>query len=197
MDTPLTGRIGPNAILQVAQALLEHDETLPSRVFSTAGLRHHLDTPPERMVDEDEVSRLQQALHAELGTTEARAISRRAGARTGDYLLTHRIPRRIQPILRRMPASWASRVLLHAIGKHSWTFAGSGTFHFSAKYPVSLEIAGCPICRHLHADQPVCDFYAATFEQIFRSLVHPASRCRQLSCAAAGADACVFRIEWR
>ncbi|MEY6433968.1 bacteriochlorophyll 4-vinyl reductase [Thioalkalicoccus limnaeus] len=197
MDTPSTARIGPNAIRQVAQVLHEDDESLPLRVFSTAGLRHHLDTPPEEMVDEDEVARLQQALHAVLGTTAARAVSRRAGTRTGDYLLTHRIPRRVQPILRRMPAPWAGRVLLHAIAKHSWTFAGSGTFRFSATHPVSLEIAGCPVCRHLHTREPVCDFYAATFERIFRSLVHPASHCQQLSCAAAGAKSCLFQIQWR
>jgi divinyl protochlorophyllide a 8-vinyl-reductase len=191
------GRIGPNAIIQLAQALpalVGGAET--RRLFERAGLADHLRTPPQGMVAEDDVRRLHGALRSQFGARLAAQAARDAGRRTGDYLLEHRIPRPVQALLKRLPAAWAARVLLAAISRHAWTFAGNGRFDARAGRPVVLRLRGNPLCAGLHADAPACDFYAATFERLFVVLVHPGSRVREVACEACGDVACEFEICW-
>jgi divinyl protochlorophyllide a 8-vinyl-reductase len=191
------GRIGPNAIAQLALALPPLVGRGATRgVFAQAGLAHRLDAPPQEMVDEDEVRRLHTALREQLGPALAAQAACDAGRRTGDYLLAHRIPRPVQALLMRLPARWAVRVLLAAIRRHAWTFVGSGRFEARAGTPVVLRIRGNPLCAGLHADTPACHFYAATFERLFAVLVHPHSRVREVACEACGDAACEFEIRW-
>jgi len=194
-------RIGPNAITRVAEAL-EAQGAAVAAVFADAGLGHHLVQPPEHMVDECDVIALQQALRRRLGIAEARCVSFDAGLRTGDYLLAHRIPRPAQRVLRLLPPGAASRLLLKAVGRHAWTFSGSGVFDFSPRSllrgrPVRVRIAGCPLCRDSQADTPLCDFYTGTFERLFRTLVSARTRVEEIQCQAQGADACIFEMRWR
>lgn len=191
------GRIGPNAIIRVAEALRrEGGDAQALRVFSAAALEPYLRHPPERMVDEAEVTRLHATLRAALGDARARAVSRDAGYATGDYLLAHRIPRPVKAVLKMLPATLAARVLLQAITRHAWTFAGTGVFTATPGRPVRFQIRGNPICRGTVATQPVCDYYAATFERLFRVLVHPRATVVETDCEAAGAAACRFEIRW-
>ncbi len=87
-------------------------------------------------------------------------------------------------------------MLLRAISGHSWTFAGSGRFAIERGRPLVLSIAGCAICRGAHGPVPVCDYYAATFERLYRALVSPRSTVREISCQATGEPACRFEIRW-
>jgi divinyl protochlorophyllide a 8-vinyl-reductase len=191
------GRIGPNAITRVAEALRRTGgENLERRVFHAARLGGYLGRHPEKMVDEAEVTRLHRALRATLGADRAREVSRDAGYATGDYLLAHRIPRLVQAMLKLAPAPLAAHVLMGAIGRHAWTFAGSGAFAWTPGRPVRFEICGNPICRGAVSDEPVCDYYAATFERLFRTLVHPCAEVVETECEALGADACRFEIRW-
>lgn len=193
-DSP---RIGPNAITRMAEAAdARLGRAATGRLFLAAGLPHHLARPPETMVAEDDVARLHAALHTRLGADLARRIARDAGALTGDYLLGHRIPRPAQALLRCLPAPFAARVLAGAISRHAWTFSGSGTFTRTPGRPFVLAIAGCPICRDVASPTPVCDYYAATFERIFRALVTRRARVVETACQAAGAPACVFEARW-
>jgi divinyl protochlorophyllide a 8-vinyl-reductase len=48
----------------------------------------------------------------------------------------------------------------------------------------------------VQAPAPVCDYYAATFEGLFRALVHPAARVVETECEACGAPACIFEARW-
>ncbi|MCG6943091.1 MAG: bacteriochlorophyll 4-vinyl reductase [Thiohalocapsa sp.] len=188
-------RIGPNAIIRVAESL-EARFGSASEVFADAGLSQYLATPPTEMVDERDVIALQRALRLRLGLTEARAVSFDAGLRTGDYLLANRIPRPAQRVLRLLPPGPASRMLLNAVGRHAWTFSGSGDFSFTVGRPVRVSIAGCPICRGSQATEPVCDFYAGAFERLFRTLVSRRTQVREVACQAQGAPACVFEMSW-
>ena len=197
---PHLGRIGPNAITRVAQVL-------PARVgsaatwslFEDAGLVHYLRQPPEGMVDEAEVRRLHLAVRRQLGSDTARDVSLAAGRCTADYLLASRIPKPVQAVLKCLPVRLAARVLLKAISRHAWTFAGSGSFHADAGSwgrPAVLRIQHNPLCVGLASDAPACDYYAATFERLFQVLVHGRSVVHEVACEACGDSECRFEIAW-
>ena len=196
-ETSAIHRIGPNAITRVAEALRESGpEDRVEHLYTRAGLAHYLAQPPEKMVDEREVTRLHQVLRDELGIPAALEIARSAGVRTGDYLLAHRIPKGVQVLLKWLPARLASQVLLNAIQRHAWTFAGSGELRVRKAYPPHLAIAGCCICQGAEAETPLCDFYAAAIERLFQQLVHPRSQVTETQCQALGAEACTFEVVW-
>lgn len=191
------GRIGPNAITRVAEvlpALLGDKGTWA--LFDAAGLCAYLRTPPEGMVDEAEVAALHRVLRQQLGPQVAGQVARSAGMRTADYLLARRIPPPVQWLLKRLPPQWAARVLLRAIGRHAWTFAGSGHFQAAAGRPCVLTIQDNPLCRGVDAAHPACDFYSATFERLFQVLVHPAVQVVETHCEARGDPACRFELRW-
>lgn len=196
-SAPAAGRIGPNAIIRVAEVLPAFVGTAATlQLFERAGLAAYLRSPPQDMVDEREVMRLHGELRASLGGATAAEVARRAGERTADYLLAHRIPQPVQLLLRHLPAALAARVLLAAISRHAWTFAGSGRFTARAGRPVVLEIRDNPLCRGVRTAAPVCDFYAATFERLFRVLVHRDAQVLEVACEARGDEACRFELRW-
>jgi divinyl protochlorophyllide a 8-vinyl-reductase len=192
-----TGRVGPNAIIRVAEALREFGGVaLEEELLCSAGLAGYLQHMPAEMVDEREVTRLQRAVQAHLDLQGSQIVMRDAGRRTGDYLLAHRIPRAVQGVLKLLPPFLASRILLKAIGRNAWTFSGSGHLGIKPGNPVRLTLTGCPLCHGAKSDTPICDYYAATFEQLFRQLVHARTTVSETSCQAAGASACQFELRW-
>lgn len=215
MSPEVEGRIGPNAVTRLAEAL---DELagLPATdaVFGAAGLLRYRQVPPSTMVDEAVVTALHSALRNTLAPSDAATVARRAGALTGDYLLAHRIPAPVRALLHALPAPWAGRLLVRAMAKHAWTFAGSGAFSAVAAFPVpgpagtlrpggvgghprlQLVVAGCPLCRGSSAPAPVCDYFAATFERLFTALVANSVTVRETDCQATGSSACRFEVSW-
>ncbi|WP_313389247.1 bacteriochlorophyll 4-vinyl reductase, partial [Rhodospirillum rubrum] len=96
---PPHGRIGPNAIIRVIDALRTTiGETACARIVEEAGLATYLDQPPQAMVDETEVARLHGALRANLDRETAEAVCRDAGEATAGYLLANRIPAAAQSV---------------------------------------------------------------------------------------------------
>jgi divinyl protochlorophyllide a 8-vinyl-reductase len=190
--------IGPNAITRVAEVLAARcGAGAAERVFGAAGLLRHLRQPPTQLVDEREVRRLHVALRSQLGLDEAAAVARQAGEATAGYLLARRIPRPLQWLLRVLPARAAAAVLLAAVGRNAWTFVGSGslrTWRDAGCGAWTVEIHDNPLCRSVRAERPLCDFYVATFERLFRALVHAHCRVQEVSCEARGDDACRLRI---
>jgi divinyl protochlorophyllide a 8-vinyl-reductase len=194
---PVSARVGPNAVIRIAEALeRDRGQDAVAQVFQAAGLGRYLDQLPEQMVDEGEVTRLQTSLRTHLGIGEARRVSFDAGLRTGDYLLAHRIPRPVQRLLSILPARLASRLLIAAIRRNAWTFAGSGAFDGQPGNPTRLLVTDGPICGDARSDQPLCDFYAGSFERLFSRLVHPRARVSEIACQANGAESCVFEVRW-
>jgi len=191
-------RIGPNSIIRMAEALrAQQGEARTAELFAAAGLERYLTEPPGAMVLEEEVIRLHHAVRAGIGLDAAARAGWEAGQRTGTYLLAHRIPKPAQAVLKLMPPALAARALVKAIGQHAWTFAGSGQFSAAFGHPLRLTIAHCPTARDARADQPLCAFYAGTFERIFSELVSPNITVREVACAAMGAPACVFELRWK
>ncbi len=191
------GKIGPNAIIRTAEALeVQIGASARERVFAAAGLLGYLTAPPGAMVPEDEVAALHRAVRAALGPAQSDAVMRDAGARTARYLLAHRIPKPAQRVLRALPARLAARALLALIARHAWTFAGSAEVRIAPGRPARVSFRGSPFARVPAAAAPVCAFYVATFEELFRALVHPASRAVETRCAATGDPVCELELSW-
>lgn len=187
-------RIGPNAVLQIAAVLAErHGACVLAQVFARAGLAHWIAEPPSAMVPERDVARLHVALARELGPCAAEAVAREAGGRTAAYILAHRIPAPARRVLTLLPARLAAPLLLAAIRRHAWTFAGSAVFTARSGPPVALSLAGCGLCRTTLAGGRLGSFYAATFEGLFRALV--TSRARVVAVEEGGPVAWRARIE--
>jgi divinyl protochlorophyllide a 8-vinyl-reductase len=191
------GRIGPNAVTRVAEALRAVEGAqLVDRVFRAADLAPYLNNSPSQMIDEGEVARLHRALRDALGDDRARTVSWIAGQRTADYLLRHRIPHAAQVAIGCLPSGSASRLLTAAIARNAWTFVGSGAFAVRHGRPTTFTITNCPICRHQQSAVPACNFYAATFERLFARLVDARARVAETCCLAKGASDCTFAITW-
>ncbi|MBS0123870.1 bacteriochlorophyll 4-vinyl reductase [Thetidibacter halocola] len=183
------GLIGPNAVLQVIPVL---DRAVGPAARTRVLARWGGELPDgSEMIPEGEAASLHHVLRAEFGP-RAPGLAAQAGRGTAEYILAHRIPRPAQAILRALPASLAARALSKAIAKNAWTFAGSGRFEVLS--PWSFAIHDNPVIRGEASDETLCHWHAAVFETLYRRLVHPAARCREVACAAAGAPACRFEI---
>ncbi len=190
-------RIGPNATTPMAAARQRRLGREPMReMLATAGLAAYVETPPAAMVDELEVITLHNVVRARLSADVAREVAADAGRHTADYLLAHRIPPIVQAGLRALPAAVSSRLLLRAIGRHAWTFAGGGRFTALPGRRPRIIIGGCAICCGVHAKVAQCDYYAATFSRLFGRLVDARARVTETACIAAGDRYCRFDIDW-
>jgi len=185
------GRIGPNAVSQMAAALSArgHGDGAAS-VFHAAGLGALLTEPPKTMVPEGAVARLHSAVPACFPQAQADALAFDAGRRTAAYILANRIPRPAQWLLRALPPRPAARLLLGAIGRNAWTFAGSGRFHAEPGRPARLAIAANPIAV------PGCPWHRGVFAGLFAALVAPHASVRETACCARGAPECRFEIDF-
>lgn len=196
-DAAHTGRIGPNAVIRLAEAVDALESKAATRkLFIAANLEGYVQALPEAMVPEEEVTVLHRLLRRDLGPGRAASVSWIAGLRTADYLLANRIPKPVQRLLKLLPARLAAFILLKAIGAHAWTFAGTSRFSWKMGRPLLLNFENCPLCRGDHASTPCCSYYAATFERLFRELIDPDTTVRETECSAAGGRACRFEIRY-
>lgn len=185
-------RIGPNSVLQLIPVLdevLGHPER--ERLMHLSGLAE-LPTS-EGLMAEAPAAMLHQALrqhHPEL----APQLTRRAGERTADFLIRHRIPIAAIHVIKSLPPWLGAPVLASVIAKHSWTFAGSGVFKIRARHPLVFDLVDNPVVRGEHAEAPVCCWHAAVFERLFSAIVDPDMHCVETHCCAVGAKNCRFEI---
>lgn len=193
--SPPVARIGPHAIIQVADVLRER--LCPS--FAEAVLRdatcYSLERLPQEMIDERDVRAVVHALVQRLGAPAATSVLREAGRRTAAYILANHIPRAAQLFMRVAPRRLSLALLLQAIKANAWTFEGSGHFQVAQVGGASLLVVSqCAICRGMHESQPMCAYYAGTFEYLLCMLVAPAARVEEVECMAQGAPACRFAL---
>jgi divinyl protochlorophyllide a 8-vinyl-reductase len=184
-------RIGPNAILQHLPVL---DDRIGPRLRTALLHRAGVAAPPSDagMLPQADVARLHHAVRLFL-PDRAAEIQRAAGLATGDYILAHRIPGGAQRLIRALPAPLGVRLLTMAIGKHAWTFAGSGQFRVLGYGPLRVEIRDNPLAIG-PADAPICDWHAAVFARLYGALVWPDVQVVEEACTAMGAPSCIFRI---
>ena len=185
-------RIGPNAVLQLLDVLAQDgDDALAGRLLAAAGLV----APPSShgMMPEAPAAAFHQALRRQAPERAAR-LAARAGRGTADYILMHRIPLAAQRVLRLLPGVLAAPILVRAISRNAWTFAGSGEFRVVSTSPVVFQIADNPIVRGERADEPLCVWHAAVFTRLFAELVDPRAVAIETACCATGAHACRFEV---
>ncbi len=153
------------------------------------------DPLPRDMVEEHFFARLVKVLFEELETEDAEGILAASGVGTGRYVLRHRIPGFVRLGLRLLPARLSLRVLLSAIRRHAWTFAGSSDFT-ARMTPDGAEFTLAPslVCVTAQAGRPMGDYYARAVETLVRALVSSKARVTEEACTATGAERCRFRI---
>ncbi len=192
MSANAAGRVGPNAVTQVAAALrAEGGLPLARQVFGAAGLLALLSDPPGQMVPQSTAKDLHDTVSDLLEPDAARRVSEGAGWRTADYLLAHRIPRAAQWAMGVLPVPLSARLLLTAMARNAWTYAGTGDVHTSAGPVCRLDIDANPLA------QPGCPWHVAVFERLFTELVSPRVKVRHTACCARGAAFCAFEIDLR
>lgn len=183
--------IGPNAVIQLGETLLAHGEAaLAARVYGAAGHPDWLRHPPSSMTPQADVVALHLALQRLAPAEKAEHYAIEAGRRTGDYLLAHRIPGFARAILRCLPKKPAARLLLKAIERHAWTFAGSGRFVVEPA-TFTFRIVDNPLAR-----EGGCVWHEAVFTQLFRRLVDRNVVVREIAYCAEGSPACLFEVVW-
>jgi divinyl protochlorophyllide a 8-vinyl-reductase len=193
MPMTASAKIGPNAIIQPVTALRErYGETRAHAILEQGGQAHLCTQLPEHMVDEGDFHELVRALAAQLGPEPTHSLLYEAGERTARYLLQHRIPRPFQALVKRLPRLLGLRLLMWAIGKHAWTFVGSGQFRFvvQQKQPtIHLNVSYPSI-------PPVASFYGGTFAQLIQVLIDPQATVQTSASDAAGTLDCRYKLVW-
>ena len=184
------GRVGPNAIIQLGNALRDRfgaDETVG--FFDRHGFGALIEKPPTEMIDQSIPAMLMRALWDDFDHATASGIAGDAGRRTADYIVANRIPRIARALFRVTPRRRAARMLLRAIERHAWTFAGSGVCETSGTDPYLISIRDNPLAL------PQCDWHVAVFERLFRRLVSGGAVVRHVDCCRNGGAVCTFEIE--
>lgn len=183
-------RVGPNAILQLIAPLRERvGEDGLEPVFDAAGLAAYLFSPPGEMVPEAEVRSLFDKLLERL-PGEADAVLYEAGQGTASYVMANRIPAAARALLRILPPAPAARLLLKAIEKNAWTFAGSGRCRTRPGRPAVIEIEANPIAT------PGCPWHRGVFAGLFEKLVKSGIRVTHPVCVTSGGGVCRFEVDW-
>jgi divinyl protochlorophyllide a 8-vinyl-reductase len=183
--------VGPNAILQTDQALAElHGQQLADAVFRRAGIASDRRRLSE-MVDAGIVRSLNQAIRESLPGPEAISVMRRAGEHTGRYILANRIPRKAMLLLEALPRVISPHLLVMAIRRHSWTFAGTSQVTVEHGWRrATISIFDNPI-----AFGP-CTWHAAVFRTLLEPLAGKTLVVAEDDCCAHGKKSCRFIIGW-
>jgi divinyl protochlorophyllide a 8-vinyl-reductase len=185
---PSEARVGPNAIIQLEGVISkDYGTEAAATLLQHAGLQHLTAASLQHMVRQEDAQSLFRAVSRDYPADAAARIMHDAGIGTAEYLLANRIPGFAKALLKFLPPSLAARLLLLAIGRHAWTFAGSGTVVCHRK-PLAIEILSNPLAIS------GCLWHQAIFERLFRELVSRKTSVRQVSCCVQGSASCRFEI---
>ena len=192
METPARRQlVGPNAILQTDQALVElKGRQIADAVFRWAGISSDHRRPSE-MVDAGAVRNLNEAIRNCLAGPEASVVMCRAGYLTGRYILENRIPPMAMRLLAALPRAISPHLLMMAIRRHSWTFAG--TSHVTLEHgwrKATISIFDNPI-----AFGP-CIWHEAVFRTLLAPLAGGTVLVTEDECCAQGKKCCRFIVRW-
>ncbi|MEO1747978.1 MAG: bacteriochlorophyll 4-vinyl reductase [Pseudomonadota bacterium] len=184
--------VGPNAIIQTLASVgsLTGTENV-APIMRRAFLLEPLDGWDE-MVPVEQVNGLNKAVLDTLGADQAATILHESGRRTGRYIIENRIPPLIKRLLGSLPRRLASRLLLQAIRKNAWTFAGKAR----------VESGGNWICIH---ENPLClgrtgyggcVWHESVFQTLFQRIVGSEVHVHETRCMGRGDAYCRFELSF-
>lgn len=184
-------RVGPNAIIQTANALTAlYGVDVKDAVFDRAGFGWMAGRMPDDMVRAEAVNALNRAVHEQMSDMQAVAVMRNAGERTARYILENRIPKLAQRVLARLPSRLAIRLLLKAIGKNAWTFAGSADIKVGRNW---IALIDNPVCLG-RSGYSGCVWHEAVFATLFDTIIGDGISVRETHCVGRGDPYCRFEI---
>ncbi|MEN0000547.1 MAG: bacteriochlorophyll 4-vinyl reductase [Pseudomonadota bacterium] len=193
MSADVLHRVGPNALIQTLSAVRAlAGSAMQDAVLNASGLK----LPPggwQDMVPADQVNRLNGAVLTVLGRDAATKALRDAGHRTGQYILDNRIPRLAQGALGLLPSRLARSLLLKAIGKSAWTFAGSAEVSVG---PDWILIWNNPVCLG-QSGYDGCAWHTGVFQVLFQTILKTDVDVRETHCIGRGDPYCRFKITLR
>ncbi|MEO1702985.1 MAG: bacteriochlorophyll 4-vinyl reductase [Pseudomonadota bacterium] len=190
MEDVTVYRVGPNAIIQTIaaiKALVGTDHVTPILV------RAYLREPEggwQDMVPSGQVNALNKAVYDELGPETAMAIMRDAGRRTALYILENRIPQLVQRMLCLLPRQVACQLLLRAIVKNAWTFAGHARVEAGASW---VCIHDNPLCPG-QSNHAACVWHEAVFQTLFERVIGQRVGVHETRCMGRVDPHCRFEI---
>lgn len=187
-------RIGPNSIIQTIASLRESCAPDDVRALLAGEAEGYLSQLPHEMIPEGEFHDLVRLLVARMGVARAGEVLYRSGERTADYVCANRIPAPFRSVLGVLPAFIGLRLLLLAISKHAWTFAGSGKFSFSLGRAPFVSIGRPEGHDTSGIAAALCRYYCGAFTQMLRQVVSRRIALRETACQARGGQACVYQI---
>jgi divinyl protochlorophyllide a 8-vinyl-reductase len=193
---PAGHRVGPNAIIQTREALdAICGSEMRRTLFAAAGLGRWQEHDPDHLVDAGDVQALSAAIARALPSRKAERVLSMAGGLTGGYILANRIPPFAQRLLRALPARCALPVLLMAVKRHSWTFAGAAPVTCGADWRGRgwIIIEDNPLCAG-RAGFERCIWHEAVFKRLFSELVSPGVTVQETACTGGGQPSCRFDI---
>lgn len=186
------GRIGPNAVLQLAGPV----ENLLGQ-GAMARILDASDVPMpagDQMIPQDAVGRVYHTMWKHF-PKQAATLSQRAGAGTARYIRANRIPKAARLLLRMLPRSLSERLLSKAIVDHAWTFCGSGTLSTAREEgEIHFLLQENPLADRTIQPPHLCIWHAAVFAEIFSLILGRAYYCKEVACCALGADVCHFVV---
>lgn len=187
-------RVGPNAIIQTGMALeARHGKGLREAVFADAGLGWIGSRDPTRMVRAQAVVALNSAVRRHLSADDAERVMWEAGVATARYILQHRIPPLAQKLLGKLPAKLGLALLLRAIGRHAWTFAGAATVRVGANW---IRIDDNPVCLG-RSGFSGCVWHRAVFATLIETIIGRDVSVVETHCLSRGDDCCRFAFRLR
>lgn len=190
-----TGLIGPNSIIQTVAALEEIYGPLRGRAIRRSGKPlGWLDRLPDSMVNERQFHALVETIVGQVGAEEAGRVLHRSGQLTAGYLLSHRIPRPMQALLRVLPRRLGLKILLSAIRRHAWTFAGSGSFDYALGDRSLITLSSPVLGSDPAVAGAVCHYYRSCIAELLKTLVDLRIVLVDLACQARRDQHCRYQI---
>lgn len=159
------------------------------RLFRDAGLKFL--PSPQEPVRERQVAQVHQAVRREL-PDDWPHIMKAAGEMAGRVVLDYRMEPAARDLLRRLPWSLATWMLVRTTTQNAWTFTGSGDFRVVKTS--TLEIGNNPVTRSEVSKDPVCVFQQTVLETVFSQAIDTRLSFVETACCAAGSKACRFEL---
>ena len=180
--------IGPHAVIHAAEVL---QESFGALACQTVLAHARIETLPsgECMIPEIEALRLHRWM-AMWDPVACFDVAEEAARRTADYIIANRMPALAVWLLRHLPAQLAALILIRAIGRNAWTFAGAG--RFTPHGPWAFTIDRSAVDDLVRPPETLSIWYAAVFARLYQRLVDPGCQCSRLSTGSANPS--IFRF---